>query len=129
MSWILGRPTPDRSSGHHGLSLPGLRLRAHHLSDELDRVDRSLHVLFPNFFAFGTHNALFRLKWGGWSVDCAQALGDVMVCKHLAGALLSLGQGLEADGLYDVDFASFGVLDHAKRALFKVEVALVEKIK
>ena len=61
-------------------------------------------------------------------MDCAQALGDVMVCKHLASALLGLGQGLEADGLYDVDFASFGVLDHANRALFKVEVALVEKI-
>ena len=27
-SGILGRPTPDRSSGHHGLSLLRLRLRA-----------------------------------------------------------------------------------------------------
>ena len=73
------------------MRLPGLGLGAHHPLHKLDRVECSLDVLFSNCFAFGTHSALFRLKGGEWLVDYAQALGDVMVCKPLAGVLLSLG--------------------------------------
>ncbi len=56
--------------GHHGLSLPGLRLRAHHLSDKLDRVDRPLDDLRADFFVLGTHIALLQMKGGGqWIVS------------------------------------------------------------
>ena len=66
---------------------------------------------------------------GGGSVDCVgyQRHG-VMVSQDAFGIGLCLFERCEADDLNDVDFASFGVFDDPDRALFKVEVALVEKI-
>ena len=56
--WMSGRPTSARSSGHHGLCLPGLVLGAHHPLQKLDRLDRPFDDLRADFFVLGTRVTL-----------------------------------------------------------------------
>ena len=61
-------------------------------------------------------------------MDRAEALGDVMVCQHFAGVLVSLGQGIETHDLDHINAVVFRILDHAHGSLVRLQIDGVEQI-